>query len=113
MDAEEWYAAWNSHDLERILSHYDEAIEFTSPFAEKLTQDGSGTVAGKAALREYFWRALVAFPDLHFVPERTLLGVGSVVLCYRSVRNLRAAEMMLLGPDGRIVRVWAHYAAGD
>lgn len=22
--AEEWYAAWNAHDLERILAHYGE-----------------------------------------------------------------------------------------
>ena len=29
--AEEWYAAWNSHDLERILSHYSDDVVFVSP----------------------------------------------------------------------------------
>jgi ketosteroid isomerase-like protein len=30
----EWVAAWNSRDLERILQHYTEDVEITSPLAE-------------------------------------------------------------------------------
>jgi hypothetical protein len=30
---------------------------------------------------------------------------------YRSVRDLLAAEVMWLGPDGRVNRVAAHYSA--
>jgi ketosteroid isomerase-like protein len=29
--AEEWIAAWNSHDLDRILSHYADDFEMASP----------------------------------------------------------------------------------
>ena len=29
--AQEWVAAWNSRDLERILSHYADDVEVTSP----------------------------------------------------------------------------------
>jgi len=29
--AAEWIAAWNSHDLERILSHYTDNFEMSSP----------------------------------------------------------------------------------
>ena len=29
--AAEWIAAWNSHDLETILSHYADDIVFRSP----------------------------------------------------------------------------------
>ena len=29
--AEEWITAWNTHDLDRILSHYAEDIVFRSP----------------------------------------------------------------------------------
>lgn len=28
-----WFDAWNDHDLDAILVHYDAAVEFTSPFA--------------------------------------------------------------------------------
>ncbi len=36
--AREWLAAWNSHDLERILSHYATGIVFLSPFAHTAFQ---------------------------------------------------------------------------
>ena len=32
--AEDWVAAWNAHDLEAIISHYDERVELISPVAE-------------------------------------------------------------------------------
>ena len=31
--AEEWAAAWNERDVERVLSHFDDDISFTSPTA--------------------------------------------------------------------------------
>ena len=38
--------------------------------------------------------------------------MNSVTLSYVSVGNRRAAEVMTLGPDGRIVHVLAHYRDG-
>jgi ketosteroid isomerase-like protein len=29
--ASDWIAAWNSHDLDRILAHYEDDFEMTSP----------------------------------------------------------------------------------
>ena len=29
--AKEWVEAWNSHELERVLSHYDDAVTLISP----------------------------------------------------------------------------------
>ena len=69
-----------------------------------------GTLAGVAALRDYFARALAAYPDLHFALLEVLPGAGSVVLLYRSVNGLLAAEMMELDDSGRVTRVRAHYA---
>jgi len=42
--AAEWLQAWNERDLERILGHYADSIEFTSPFAQALLGVASGTV---------------------------------------------------------------------
>jgi len=61
--AQDWVDAWNGHDLERILSHYDDEVLLTSPVALKLL-NGEGTVRSKAALRDYFLRGLQAFPNL-------------------------------------------------
>lgn len=113
--AGEWFDAWNRHDVEAVLSHYADGVEFTSPFAVELAGRADGTLHGLDQLRRYFTRALTAFPELRFTGLRVTTGVSSVTLCYRSVRNLEAAEVMFFGEGGKIVRVLAHYdvQAGD
>jgi ketosteroid isomerase-like protein len=109
--AGEWLDAWNRHDLEGVLGHYADDVEFTSPFAVELSGQADGTLRGIDELRTYFSRALAAFPELRFTGLRVATGVSSMTLCYRSVRDLDAAETMFFGDDGKIVRVVAHYEA--
>ncbi len=106
----DWISAWNAHDLERILSHYADNVEFFSPFILKLLGKQDGKISGKAALRDYFARGLAAYPDLQFEHLRLYAGVRSCVLEYRSVNNLVAAETMEVDDTGRIVRAVAHYS---
>lgn len=108
--AREWLDAWNAHDLERILSHYADDVEFTSPFIPALLGDASGTVRGRHALRDYFAKGLARYPALHFRLETVLAGLRSFTVCYESVNGLAAAEVMEVDGEGRIVRVLAHYA---
>ena len=49
--AEHWVAAWNAHDLEQIMAHYDDAVELTSPVAAQLLGIADGKVVGKANVR--------------------------------------------------------------
>jgi predicted ester cyclase len=109
--AEHWVAAWNAHDLEAIMTHYDEAVELTSPVAARLLEKPDGKVTGKATLRAYFKRGLEAFPDLQFRLEEVLWGLNSVVLYYTNQRGTRVAELMELSATGKVVRVVAHYNA--
>lgn len=109
----EWLAAWNAHDLDRILAHYAEDVEFFSPFIVKLTGHPDGMLRGKAALRDYFARGLAAYPTLKFEFIRLYPGVRSCVLEYRSVNRLRAAETMEFDAAGKVCRVQAHYAVDD
>ena len=106
-----WDSAWNAHDLETILSHYADDVEFVSPFIVKLLGEPSGTLRGKAALGAYFARALAAYPDLRFEPIAVLTSVDSLVHYYHSVGGLLAAEVMFLDGQGKIARVVAHYDA--
>jgi hypothetical protein len=106
----EWMDAWNRHDLDAILAHYDESIVFCSPFVARLAGEPSGVLQGKARLRAYFAEALKKYPDLHFRDLRAHAGVSSVTLTYRSVADLYAAEVMTLDAAGRVVRVEAHYS---
>jgi predicted ester cyclase len=108
--ANDWIAAWNVHDLERILKHYEEAVELTSPVAAQLLGKPDGKVAGKANLRAYFQRGLEAYPNLHFQLESVFWGINSVVLCYTNQRGTRSAEFMEFSSTGKVTRVVANYS---
>jgi len=34
--ADHWIASWNAHDLDLIMTHYEDAIELTSPVVAQL-----------------------------------------------------------------------------
>lgn len=106
---DEWIAAWNAHDLERILAHWGEDCEFRSPIAARLLGT-DGVVRGKPALRAYWARGLAANPTLHFRLERVLVGVDSLVIDYRNHRGQRCGEWLRLDDDGHAVAGAAHYA---
>lgn len=109
--AREWAVAWNSHNLEAIMAHYDEAVESISPFAAKSLGNPAGKVKGKENLQAYFAKALDAFPDLKFEIIKVFKGVSSIVIYYRSVKDLLAAEVFVLNDRDRVVQVLAHYDA--
>jgi len=109
--AEEWVGAWNAHDLELILTHYEDGVELTSPVAAQLLGIPGGRVVGKANLRAYFQKGLTAYPELQFRLEDVFWGVSSVVLVYKNQRGTRTAEFMELSAGGRVGRVVANYSA--
>ncbi|RFS22833.1 nuclear transport factor 2 family protein [Chitinophaga silvatica] len=105
-----WLEAWNTHDLDAIMLHYDEAIEFYSPVIQQLNNDPLGCLRGKENLRAYFSRGLQAYPELHFDLHKLLVGINSVVLYYKSINNKMSAELMVLNEQGLVTQVRAHYA---
>jgi hypothetical protein len=108
--AQHWIAAWNSHDLEAILSHYSPDIVLTSPVAAKLLNDTSGNVAGKEGLRAYFKRGLEAYPELAFELLDVMWGLSSVVLYYVNQKGTKTGEFMELDANSKVVRVVANYS---
>ncbi len=109
--AEHWVAAWNAHDLELILTHYEDAVELTSPVAAQLLGTADGKVVGKANLRAYFKRGLDAYPELQFGLKDVFWGVKSVVLYYTNQKGTHSAEFMELSASGKVNRVVANYNA--
>jgi ketosteroid isomerase-like protein len=108
--AEDWIGAWNSHELDRILAHYSDAVRFASPFVARLAGEPGGILRGKPALRSYFREGLKAYPDLRFELLDVLVGVESVTLYYRSVGGRMAAEVMRRTEGGEVSEVQAHYS---
>ena len=109
--ARHWVAAWNAHDLDSIMTHYDDAVELISPVALRLLGTVDGKVVGKANLRAYFQRGLEAYPNLQFRLEDVLWGLHSVVLYYTNQKGTRTAEFMELSAKGKVARVVANYNA--
>jgi ketosteroid isomerase-like protein len=110
--AHEWIAAWNSHDIERIVAHWSDDCVFTSPLVARIMGDASGIVRGKAVLREYWGRALAMVPGLRFELEKLFVGQDSIVIGYRNERGHFSAEWIRIGPDGRGIEGAAHRAGG-
>ena len=107
--ADDWIRAWNSHDLEAIMSHYAPEVVLTSPTAAKLLGDSSGTIKGKQAVRSYFERGLQAFPNLTFELLDVMWGISSVVLYYLNQKGTKTAEFMELDANLKVSRVVANY----
>jgi hypothetical protein len=108
--ATDWIASWNAHDLDRVMAHYDDDVEYFSIFVAKLTDDSTGRLKGKGNVREYLSKGLAAYPDLNFKLISYFIGVSSITLQYESVNNLIAAEVFELNSRGLVKRVQCHYA---
>ena len=99
--AKEWMEAWNSHDLDRILSHYTDDVEVSSPLvAERLGQN-DGVVKGKDAVREYWRPSMFLEPPLKFELLDVLVGVDQITLYYRSVGRRVVGETLFINACGK------------
>jgi len=107
--ATEWVAAWNSHDLERILSHYTDTFEMRSPLIVERGFAPGGVLRGKDAIRPYWAAGLAATPPIRFELLAAYAGVDSIVIHYRSVGRRLVTEVLELDGERRIVRGSACY----
>jgi hypothetical protein len=103
--AVEWEAAWNAHDLDRILAHYSPSVVFRSQKAMRLV--GQGELHGRDALRAYWSEALRQQPDLSFVVVDVFVGHAMMALAYQNQKGVLAVETLRFGPDGLIVEASA------
>jgi hypothetical protein len=107
--AKDWIDSWNSHDLVRILSHYAEDFEMTSPKIIQIANEPSGTLRGKTAVGNYWATALQFMPDLQFELISTLIGVDTITLYYKGAKGELAAEFFHFNDRQQIIKAFAHY----
>ena len=111
--ARAWFAAWNAHDVERVMALYAEGIEHSSPFIARYAVDERGkqakAIVGKKAVGEYFARAIERNPTLRFDPMHVTVGLESVILVYRRMSGDLAAEVFVFDEAGKVVRSVSHY----
>lgn len=101
--AKEWVDAWNQHDLERILSHYSNDFEMTSPLIVQRMGVPGGRLKGKDAIRTYWRQGLDASPSLRFELRAVMVGVNSLAILYRSATAGRSVIERFEFDDHRLV----------
>lgn len=104
-----WLDAWNRHDLDAIMTHYADDVQFSSKAVVELGGDLDGTIRGKTALRELFARGLRADPSLHFSPIHAFLGVDEHALHYVGFRRRHVVEIHRLNAVQQIIAARAYH----
>ena len=109
--AHAWVAAWNAHDLDEILSHYEEDFEMHSPVITQLNLNITGILQGRAMVKSCWKQALQLVPNLKFELISTLVGNESITLFYRGARERLSAEVFFFNGQGKVTKAIAHYCA--
>ena len=99
-----WIAAWNSRDLEYVLTLYAEDAEMTSDHVVRLGFSVQGSLRGKHNLRAYWTKALAGNVDLHFTEVAIYTSPNSLVVHYENQRGQKICEYLRVDRDGRIVQ---------
>jgi len=106
--SEEWIAAWNSHNLDEILSHYTDDFVFESPFALQRVPSSKGILKGKEAIRAYWKMGLEAIPDLFFEVNGVFVGISGLTIYYiNRATQRKAAEVFFFNEQGKVNRSYA------
>jgi hypothetical protein len=108
--AEEWIESWNSHDIEKIISHYADKLKFKSPLIVERYADPDGTIYDREKLQEYFLIGLSNNPSLAFKLKKVLLGVNGLTLYYENARGGETAEYFEFNEDNKVIRSVSCYA---
>lgn len=109
--AEEWITAWNSHNLDTILSHYSDDFSIESPLALKRLPETKGTVTGKENVRKYWTLGLENNPTLKFELLDVLMGVNSLTIYYINIAtNKKSAEVMSFNSDMKVNKAIVNYS---
>lgn len=104
----EWIKAWNARDLNKIMSHYTDDFEMSSPIIKQIMNEKSGILKGKETIKAYWEKALKMNPDIHFELLSFYSGANSVVIHYKGHRGL-SAETFFFNSEGKVKSAHAHY----
>jgi hypothetical protein len=104
-----WCDAWNRRDIDAIMAHYAEDVEFNSPTIVHRWGNADGWIRGKAKLRANFEIGVKA-PNLRFDLIDVLLGVNAISIIYRRETGTLVSDVVELDPQGLGRRVLSCYS---
>jgi hypothetical protein len=109
--AKDWIEAWNSHDLERILSHYSKEVVFEVETARARWNKADGKLYGIAELRRHFALGLELAPQLKFQLDQVFLAPSGYAVLYQRENGNRVIDCVTIDDAGHAAKVTAYYAS--
>lgn len=94
LTATEWFAAFNEHDLERLLDLYDDEAVHYSPKLKLRQPETNGFVQGKDALRAWWKDAFERLPELYYKVTSLTANDDRVFMEY--IRQVPGEDDMLV-----------------
>ncbi len=64
--AHKWFEAFNNHNLDQLLSLYDDDAEHFSPKLKIKKPETNGLIKGRIALQDWWQETFEKLPSLHF-----------------------------------------------
>ena len=89
-----WFEAFNAHNLEKLLSLYDDEAKHFSPKLKIRQPETNGLVAGKEALRTWWQDAFERLPSLHYKVTSLTSNADRVFMEY--IRNAENEDNILV-----------------
>ena len=89
-----WFDAFNRHNLEQLLSLYDEEAAHFSPKLKIRKPETNGFVIGKQALREWWQDAFDRLPSLHYKVTSLTANGDRVFMEY--IRTVEGEDDMIV-----------------
>ncbi len=104
--AQLWFEAFNSKNLEKLLSLYDDDAQHFSPKLKIRQPETKGLITGKNALRTWWQDAFERIPSLHY--KVTSLTANNERVFMEYVRQVDNEDDMLVAEvleikDGKII----------
>lgn len=101
-----WFDAFNNHNLEQLLSLYDDEAEHFSPKLKIRKPETNGLVIGKQAMREWWKDSFDRLPTLHYKVTSLTANGDRVFMEY--IRTVSGEADMLVAEvlevkDGKII----------
>lgn len=93
--AQKWFAAFNEHNLEKLLALYHEQAEHYSPKLKVRQPATGGLVKGKDSLRQWWKDSFERLPSLRYEPVKLTADTEQVFMEY--IRHVEGEEDLKVG----------------
>jgi ketosteroid isomerase-like protein len=90
-----WFEAFNEHNLEKLLSFYDDNAQHYSPKLKIRMPETQGLIKGKAALRTWWQDAFDRLPSLKYEVIKLTADDEQVLMEY--IRHVNGEDDLSVG----------------